>query len=422
MPALERGLGAGRQAAGATSSSRDRCSWSPAPTRRSTRRRARGTKQQIAFYGSTPAYRGVLELHGWGDLQSDLNRLSKQGEWEQMGELVDDEILDTFAVTGEPEEIPRSCARPLRRRRRPPQLLRPVQDRPRALGARRRGVQERGLTGRTYVRIVVVLPRSVSDPRGGSVFAQVLGELEQISRELIPRAFDGRVPWSSSTTRHGRSGCARRSRPGWRAGSRRRGSGARAGIAVRRTGWRRRPARRSVPRAGRWRRRGRSNSCPRPTPRSGPASCPDVRRRRSRARPCADPARRGGASRSGRLDEREGTARPMPAGARRRRGRRPGVGTAAARRAARARVDRSRRRVPHRGPAGAGCRRAVQLGVEGAHRSDLLRRAPSRATRAPRRLRGRRARRAGNGGSVQAGRGAGDGRQRGAGARAHGAG
>ncbi len=66
----------------------------------------RGTKQQIAFYGSTPAYRGVLELHGWGDLQGDLNRLSKQGDWVQMGELVDDEILGAFAVIGEPEEIP----------------------------------------------------------------------------------------------------------------------------------------------------------------------------------------------------------------------------------------------------------------------------------------------------------------------------
>jgi probable F420-dependent oxidoreductase len=65
-----------------------------------------GTKQQIAFYGSTPAYRGVLELHGWGDLQGELNRLSKQGDWVQMGELVDDEVLATFAVTGEPEEIP----------------------------------------------------------------------------------------------------------------------------------------------------------------------------------------------------------------------------------------------------------------------------------------------------------------------------
>jgi probable F420-dependent oxidoreductase len=65
-----------------------------------------GTKQQIAFYGSTPAYRGVLELHGWGDLQGELNRLSKQGEWVQMGELIDDDILHTFAVVGEPEALP----------------------------------------------------------------------------------------------------------------------------------------------------------------------------------------------------------------------------------------------------------------------------------------------------------------------------
>ena len=66
-----------------------------------------GTKRQIAFYGSTPAYRGVLELHGWGDLQTDLNRLSKQGEWEAMGELITDDVLDTFAVVGEPEDIPK---------------------------------------------------------------------------------------------------------------------------------------------------------------------------------------------------------------------------------------------------------------------------------------------------------------------------
>jgi probable F420-dependent oxidoreductase len=66
-----------------------------------------GTKQQIAFYGSTPAYRGVLELHGWGELQSELNRLSKQGEWEAMGELITDDILSTFAVVGAPEEIPK---------------------------------------------------------------------------------------------------------------------------------------------------------------------------------------------------------------------------------------------------------------------------------------------------------------------------
>jgi probable F420-dependent oxidoreductase len=64
-----------------------------------------GTRQQIAFYGSTPAYRGVLELHGWGGLQDDLNKLSKEGKWVEMGTLIDDEILNTFAVVGEPEQI-----------------------------------------------------------------------------------------------------------------------------------------------------------------------------------------------------------------------------------------------------------------------------------------------------------------------------
>jgi len=64
-----------------------------------------GTRQQIAFYGSTPAYRPVLELHGWGDLQDDLNRLSKDGKWVEMGDLIDDEILDTFAIVAEPSQI-----------------------------------------------------------------------------------------------------------------------------------------------------------------------------------------------------------------------------------------------------------------------------------------------------------------------------
>jgi len=64
-----------------------------------------GTCQQIAFYGSTPAYRPVLELHGWGDLHDDLNRLSKDGRWEEMGTLIDDEMLDTFAIVAEPADI-----------------------------------------------------------------------------------------------------------------------------------------------------------------------------------------------------------------------------------------------------------------------------------------------------------------------------
>ncbi|MFM7094188.1 MAG: LLM class flavin-dependent oxidoreductase, partial [Actinomycetota bacterium] len=66
---------------------------------------AAGTRKQIAFYGSTPAYRGVLDLHGWGDLQEQLNSLSKQGQWVEMGNLINDEILNTFAVVGSPEQV-----------------------------------------------------------------------------------------------------------------------------------------------------------------------------------------------------------------------------------------------------------------------------------------------------------------------------
>ena len=63
------------------------------------------TKAQIAFYGSTPAYRGVLDLHGWGDLQTELNGLSKQGKWAEMGQALDDEVLDAFAVVAEPDRV-----------------------------------------------------------------------------------------------------------------------------------------------------------------------------------------------------------------------------------------------------------------------------------------------------------------------------
>ena len=66
---------------------------------------ADGTRQQIAFYGSTPSYRGVLDIHGWGGLQEELNALSKQGEWAKMGPLINDDILHTFAVVGKPEDI-----------------------------------------------------------------------------------------------------------------------------------------------------------------------------------------------------------------------------------------------------------------------------------------------------------------------------
>jgi probable F420-dependent oxidoreductase len=67
---------------------------------------ARSTiKSQIAFYASTPAYRGVLESRGWGDLQPELNRLSKRGKWMEMTALIDDEILEAIAICGARKEI-----------------------------------------------------------------------------------------------------------------------------------------------------------------------------------------------------------------------------------------------------------------------------------------------------------------------------
>jgi probable F420-dependent oxidoreductase len=62
-------------------------------------------RRLLAFYGSTPAYRVTLDVHGWGDLQTDLNTLSKQGRWDEMTGLIDDDVLDTLAVRGEPATI-----------------------------------------------------------------------------------------------------------------------------------------------------------------------------------------------------------------------------------------------------------------------------------------------------------------------------
>jgi probable F420-dependent oxidoreductase len=71
----------------------------------STEKADQAVRQQIAFYGSTPAYRPVLDLHGWGELQSELNTLSKRGEWVKMGELISDEVLEAFAVVCPLEKV-----------------------------------------------------------------------------------------------------------------------------------------------------------------------------------------------------------------------------------------------------------------------------------------------------------------------------
>jgi probable F420-dependent oxidoreductase len=65
-------------------------------------------RNQIAFYGSTPAYLPVLEHHGWADLGVELNRLSKTRDpdkWVQMGKLIDDDVLRMFAIVAEPDQV-----------------------------------------------------------------------------------------------------------------------------------------------------------------------------------------------------------------------------------------------------------------------------------------------------------------------------
>lgn len=62
-------------------------------------------RNQIAFYASTPAYRPVLEVHGWEDMQPELTAMTKAGDWQGLSNMVNDEILHTFALVGTPEEV-----------------------------------------------------------------------------------------------------------------------------------------------------------------------------------------------------------------------------------------------------------------------------------------------------------------------------
>jgi len=70
-------------------------------------------REQVAFYASTPNYKAVLETHGLGHLSEELNKLSKQGKWMEMGDAIDDETLRTFAVI---EETPEALAREIKNR------------------------------------------------------------------------------------------------------------------------------------------------------------------------------------------------------------------------------------------------------------------------------------------------------------------
>lgn len=64
-----------------------------------------GARWLLGFYGSTPAYRPVLDTEGRGDLQPELRRLSREGRWDEMAALVDDDLLDAVVVRGDPAAV-----------------------------------------------------------------------------------------------------------------------------------------------------------------------------------------------------------------------------------------------------------------------------------------------------------------------------
>jgi len=104
LPALDRGLAkGGRARADVTISCQTIVALGRTAEQIETaRQKARG---QISFYGSTPAYRGVLEHHGYGSLHPELNRLSKTGGWGEMTKRIDDTLFDHIAVSGTPAEV-----------------------------------------------------------------------------------------------------------------------------------------------------------------------------------------------------------------------------------------------------------------------------------------------------------------------------
>ena len=63
-------------------------------------------RRQLSFYASTPAYKGVLDALGYGDIQPILQNLSRQGDWNQMAKVFEDDLLDSLIIQGKPEEIP----------------------------------------------------------------------------------------------------------------------------------------------------------------------------------------------------------------------------------------------------------------------------------------------------------------------------
>lgn len=73
-------------------------------------------RAQIAFYASTPAYKPVMECHGWGEAADELSRRARHGAWAEMGDLISDAMLDAFAVVAPWQDLGAALARRYRGR------------------------------------------------------------------------------------------------------------------------------------------------------------------------------------------------------------------------------------------------------------------------------------------------------------------
>ena len=62
-------------------------------------------RAQIAFYGSTPAYRVMLDVHGWGNLQPELHALVRAQRWADLPAVIPDEAVSAFVCAGSPADV-----------------------------------------------------------------------------------------------------------------------------------------------------------------------------------------------------------------------------------------------------------------------------------------------------------------------------
>ena len=76
------------------------------PDEATVKEAAEKVRYRVAFYGSTPAYRGVFDIHGLTDLGLKLTAMARQGQWKEMAAQVSDDVLDLFVARATYDGLP----------------------------------------------------------------------------------------------------------------------------------------------------------------------------------------------------------------------------------------------------------------------------------------------------------------------------